>query len=164
MFFIDAHEAVFFQDQDTQAVAGVQHFGGHGVMAGAVCIHAHFLELQEAVYLQGVGNAGAYAGVILMHVHAFQFYAFTVKEEAFVRVEHGFPDTGFGLIDVQHPASSEDFCCNPIYIRVFRAPEKGAFYLHPCGCSPLLPGFQRGGRSRTGCHHLSVGVCERVAK
>ena len=109
MFLVDTRQTVLLYHKDAEAVAGIEHFGSHRVMAGAVGIAAELLQFLQPVHLQSVGNADTYSGVVLVHVHTFQLQRPPVQEEALVGIEADVADTRSSGISIHQLAMLIDF-------------------------------------------------------
>ena len=125
MHVIHARQAVLFQHQDAQAVAGVGHLRGHGIVAGADGVHPDLLQFPEPELLQGVRNGDTHAGMVLVQVHALDFHALPVQEEALVGIEANGADAERGVIGIDGFPVREDLGPEGVQIRVREIPEAG---------------------------------------
>ena len=78
VLFVDTHQTVLVDYQDTLSVANVEQGRGHRVVRGTIGITADGLQLFDAPCLQGIGDGSPHTGMILMHVHTLQLQRLSV--------------------------------------------------------------------------------------
>src|ERR1035437_8096636 len=88
-------------------------------MRRAIRVAVHFLQLSNAVVLEGVGESRAYSGVVLVIAGSFQLDRLAVQEEALLRVEFHRANAEGRLVTVDYIAASAYLgypcvdCCHP---------------------------------------------------
>ena len=99
-----AHHAVLVDDEDAQAVAGVQQLRRGRMVGRADGVDAHGLEHPQPRVVHGVRHRDADAGMVLVVVGAMQLDGPAVEEEALVGVEADRADAEGRVVAIDDPA------------------------------------------------------------
>ena len=113
-------------DEEAEAVAEVEEFGGRGIVGAADGVDAGGAEEKQAALPDLLGNRGAQATGIFMEADALELHGDAVEGEAGVGVEGGGADAKGGDVGVElavHGAG--DVGDGGVDIGPFEGPERG---------------------------------------
>ena len=125
VFFVDTHQTVLVDDEDSLTIADIEQCWCHGVMRGTVGVNAILFQLFDAPSLQSIGDGSAHTSMILMQVDTFQFQRLSVEEEALLRIKGDITDTCCREVNIRHLSILRDGGLHLIEIRIGGTPEMG---------------------------------------